>query len=136
MDFHSEDLCRIYTKKKTRRKPEDKITIKFSRIRWDMCRTTHSAPRGQKTTGWGDPHIPEDGWRGEIEIYFEGNARNFFETDILRAIGINSGAGGGSNQRLRFDLTLFAKDFPILTKNKYRSDVMKKLSDGNIVLPV
>lgn len=82
------------------------------------CATTHSAPRGQKRTGWSKdcPHVSEPGWQGRIDIYRKGkvDAKDLFNTDHLRAIGINAGSGGGGSEHLSYELTLFNKDFPKL----------------------
>lgn len=103
----------------------DVITVHLLNMRFiEKCETTHSAPRGQKTTGWRDAHVPEAGWKGRIRLYFEGRAGELFETSYLKKMGVNTGTGGGDDDFREYELTLFAKDFRVMA----RTEVFKKLS--------
>ena len=95
------------------------------------CSTTHCAPLGQKHTGWDrekNPHVPEKGWRGEIILYPKGNVynREYLDTNWLKEIGINSGGGGGGPDRLRYELTLFNKDFVKLADLSAKSMIFRE----------
>jgi hypothetical protein len=98
---------------------EDRVVFVIDPLLFDhKCSTTHAAPLGQKHTGWSkdNPHVAEAGWRGKIHLFPKGKlkANRLVETDHLRCIGINTGSGGGRDDHLRYELTLFIKDFPRL----------------------
>lgn len=95
----------------------DKVIFRiFDGTYSERCSTTHNAPLGQKTTGWGNAHIPENGWKCRIELTFEGRGYQLVDTDHLKYIGINTGTGGGGDEHLEYDMTLFTKDFHGLRK--------------------
>lgn len=101
----------------------DRAFFEFTNMRFkENCSTSHSAPKGQKTTGWGrrgsgdDIMVPEQGWYGRIKARFEGDAYHYFDSDFLKNIGINTGSGGGGYDSLAYEVTLFTKDFPGLRK--------------------
>lgn len=109
---------------------EDYVEFELTGMRFGReCSTTHSAPKGQRTTGWSknSPHIPEPGWRGRITCRPKGNAykRDLFDTDHLKHLGINTGTGGGGPESLSYDVTLFTKDFPGLRRIAAAHTILK-----------
>jgi hypothetical protein len=106
--------------------PEDKVLITIGSLKFkDDLRTTHSAPRGQPTTGWrGGDHYAEIGWEGYILIKFEGNAYDYFSGDHLKTVAVHTGSGGGNPKGSRYGVTLYAKDFAAMR----RLEVMNKLA--------
>ena len=107
------------------RRKKATIVFSFLDLRWDEnCQTTHCAPRGQTTTGWRNRHVPEPGWRGRIQVDMTGGGYDLFESNLLSPLGIHTGTGGGCDERLRYEVTLFAKDFRIMARPK----MLEKLS--------
>jgi hypothetical protein len=98
------------------------------------CSTTHAAPFGQRHTGWSkdSPHVPEAGWKGYIDIYPKGKARNWFNSDHLKKIGINTGSGGGSDDHLQYDLIIFTKDFPRLAARAAANQILREYGKPGI----
>lgn len=138
VDFHSDIVEYGVPRRRKPRRPEDTITIKLTGMKWKECQTTHCAPKGQTTTGWArdTPHVPEWGWNGRVTITFGGRGYDYFNTDYLKFLRVHTGSGGGGSQEQAFSVTIFAKDFEVLGKKKLRHEAIKKLSDGNILLPV
>jgi len=98
-------------------------------LTFGMVDTTHSAPLGQRTTGWGqngkDPHVPQLGWHGHVDgslkskkalkWYFSDLCGDgTFENPPIRFIGLHAGSGGGGNDDFGYGFSLFLDDFPLL----------------------
>jgi uncharacterized C2H2 Zn-finger protein len=122
---HQANISASGPRTKKPRTTGDTISIEFIRPVFNKaCRTSHSAPFGQKNTGWYDEHITEHGWTGSILISFTGDGYYYFDSNYLCAIGINTGSGGGGSRTLKYGLTLFAKDF----KGLARAATLEKLA--------
>lgn len=111
--------------------PDDYSTIEFKYMTFEELSTSSRAPIGQKTTGWGredgyrEHHqYKEFGWNGRIIIKHFGRGYEFFQSDILRAVGIHTGSGGGAPFESKYDVTLFAKDF----RKMAAPEVFKKMA--------
>lgn len=94
-------------------------SIKMYKGSMGYVRTSHTSPRGQKTTGWHDKHIGEIGWNGRAQITYKGNRSPEGFEKILGIINIKSGSGGynGGNPnlyKLNYDSLMFIKDFPLI----------------------
>jgi hypothetical protein len=97
----------------------DYVEFEISNLNFNpLCPTTHTSPIGQKETGWSSesPHVPEAGWEGKIIIRPKGNVyrKHLIHSDHLKRIGINTGSGGGCEEKLTYSLILYTKDFPRL----------------------
>lgn len=119
--------------------PADRVSFSFENVYFkEKCSTSHAAPIGQKHTGWGrlgsgdEIVIPEEGWYGRIRATFEGNAYDFFDSDHLKNIGVNTGSGGGGNNSLAYEVTLFTKDFPGLRRLSLLNQLA--INDGKLGL--
>ena len=87
--------------------------FRLKKMRWEQIATTHSAPIGRKTTGWGkEPAERHPGWRGQIT--FQQSDCVASGSDLLRGIGINTGSGGGGGSNYSYEVSLYAEDFPEL----------------------
>lgn len=97
-------------------------SLKMYKGSMGYCRTTHSAPIGQKHSGWSNTkHIGEIGWNGRVQIVYKGNnSPNFHCPDILEIISIHGGSGGfngdhkGNLYKLNYDSEMFIKDLPLI----------------------
>jgi uncharacterized C2H2 Zn-finger protein len=123
---------------------DDYVEFEISTLKFNQkCPTTHSAPIGQKHTGWGkdSPHVPEAGWEGTIRLRPKGNVyrKHLVDSDHLRRIGINTGSGGGSEELLSYSLILYTKDFPGLRRRAAAHVILRDHSrpgldsNGNIL---
>lgn len=101
-------------------KRTDESGIKITLNRMTFCEkgTTHSAPRGERTSGWGTPIVKEWAWYGNIAISFTGNGYNHFESGFLKDVGVHTGSGGSRGEGLGYDVTLYAKDFRKMAGNE------------------
>jgi hypothetical protein len=92
---------------------------------------THCAPYGRVTNFMCQHDKPNGypGWLGKITIKcVKGKTMPYdyrnFETRVLASVAIYTGSGGGSNENLTYDLTLWCDDWPGLTT----ALLMEKLS--------
>lgn len=88
--------------------------VSFENMVWsDRCSNSHSAPAG-KRTNWGGQHpdVPRGypGYTGSISF----TTSLYGHCDLFKNTGIHTGSGGGSEQRFRFGVTLFAEEWPML----------------------
>jgi hypothetical protein len=91
----------------------DKVQINIYGIKFsDRINTFNQRPRFRLSNYDSDRGMTEFGWEGKIEIAHEGNSYKFFRSDQLRNIGIHTGSGGGGPKTSRYELKLFASDFP------------------------
>lgn len=98
--------------KNRKKHPHSISDVRIEKMRWASIPTTHNAPMGRKTTGYGDtPAESHFGWRGRIS-YIQKNFPTF-ASDIFKNTAINTGSGGGGF-RLEYELYLFAEDFPFM----------------------
>ena len=110
----------------TKSTPEPLIYLKNYKGSFSPVQTTHSAPIGQQTTGWGEQHYYEIGWNGNVGIKFKCKHLKGFGSDILRGLSLHSGTGGyngGEKQNeyhLCFDSRMYLKDFPLLHEQYYQ----------------
>lgn len=98
--------------RKIKVKPDTGYKFKISncKVKNDYA-TTHTAPLGEKTSGWGQETKYEPAWVGRISVTFTGSGYELFNTDFLRAIGVNSGSGGGGETGLAYEVNFYIKDF-------------------------
>lgn len=120
-------------------------SLKMYKGSMGVVRTTHSAPIGQKTTGWSQtPHISEIGWNGRVQIAYSNKNLDTFGSDVFRYISIKSGSGsynGGKEQGLykcNYGSSLFIKDLPLVYEqylefidSVYTLISMRESSDSN-----
>lgn len=107
--------------------------VRFENLRWEAIATTHHAPFGRRTTGFGkEPAERYFGWRGKISFV----QKNFptFASEIFRNTGINTGSGGGGD-RLEYQLVIFAEDFPDLMEAMHREGLLDPAIPFPLPLP-
>lgn len=90
--------------------------VAFENMVWsDMCSNSHSAPAGKKTNWCGSRSgdgVPRGypGYTGSISF----TTSQYGYCDLFKNTGIHTGSGGGSEKKFRFDVTLFAEEWPML----------------------
>lgn len=131
------------------------VEVKFNRMRWnDSVSNTHDCPRNGGVTNWGgrDEGAPRGypGWQGDIHIrvrtplktynrkqyYEDGFGSDYFDDTIV----MTGGGGGGGNTdgvtNYRYDVKLFAADFPGLVTAREKVRVMKHLGQEAKDIPM
>lgn len=89
----------------------DKVRINLMWMKWDeKIPTYHQTPRGQHCYERGRYY--DYGWKGDVKIEFEGQAYEFFCTDHLKMLNVNTSSGGGGPKNSSYGCYLFGKDFP------------------------
>ena len=113
------------------REPVELVSLKFGNMRWsELCSNSHSAPLNGERNWWRNPELTTGypGWTGEI--YFEVREIKKGKRVISTCQGssyfdnsrINTGSGGGTLDngiaKSNYGVTLYASDWPGLTKNR------------------
>jgi len=99
------------------------LSIGFYEMRWNIkARNTHSCPLDGVENFMGDPNKPTSypGWEGNIRYSYieprkDGYGRSF-ESDLWKMTGINTGTGGGGAKDFRYQVILYADDWPAMAK--------------------
>lgn len=122
----NQDLIMKFTKRFSNHRPNSRLlAVKLLNLSYGEQSCSHNAPLGKPTNwcGRGDP-LPNTylGWGGRIELYYERDSGDFY--DSLKAVGLCSGGGGGGGtwdrkafprgSRLSYEVTLWQDDFPLL----------------------
>lgn len=108
--------------------------FRLTRLRWEQIATTHSAPIGRKTTGWGrEPAEHHPGWQGQIT--FQQSNCVTSGSDLLRGTAINTGSGGGGSSNYRYEVSLYAEDFPELLEAMRREGRLNPVIPFPLPLP-
>lgn len=111
------------------------ISLKIIEIRWSNDQSnTHSAPIGFRTN-WGgrEEGVPRGypGWHGRILFQVDKDFPSF-GSDIFKGIGFDTGAGsGGYDHSYRYEINLWADDFPLMNELREKKLVVNALGFKN-----
>jgi len=120
------------------------VSISITAKWYDHVSNSHSCPRGG-VTNWSNsnaaPGTPTGypGWVGTITFTIDAGVSEHkvprkydgFGSDYFENTTLHTGSGGSSgNNQYRYDLKLFAADFPAMTAAREKERVWEIVSDG------
>lgn len=130
-------------------KKHEHVEVKFTDMfRNEIVSNSHSHPRTGFSNWSGEPDRPRGypGWQGNIQIRVRTPQEKYkgklysvdgFGSGYFEDTPINTGSGGGGSEtngitRYRYDVKLFADDFPGLARAYSKAKVLNILSDQSL----